>query len=1007
MRQRYLWSALLALVFSTLSWAQQATVKEEGRVFKTYPFAGPDPAPIMTRSSIWGKGPRLYPYYFFDKLSYSGSDQSWNVVKLENPFIQLFVMPGEGGKLSGAIEKSTGKQFIYFNQAMKFRHIALRGPWTSGGIELNFGIVGHTPATAAPVDYLTRTNPDGSVSCFVGAMDLPSRTQWRMEFVLYPDKAYFEGRALWYNPQPLNQSYYVWMNAANKLSSDLEFIFPGTRYIGHNYAVPELPWPMKNGRNLAFYKEHDDSDEGSFFIHGAFNDFSGGYWHDSKFGYGHWAMHEDVPGQKFFRWPLSGAGAIWESLLTDTDGPYFEPQNGRLLDQNDHEFFAPYSADQWSEIWFPYKSIGPMVKATPYGALNARLSDGSVSISFCALQKIDETLVVRAAGKEILRERITLKPMEVFDRKIQAAVKQGELRVEVGDKLTYSDDPEADLLKRPLNFRNYEENTLEGLYQNAEREEKGRNYELALQKYLECLKRDPTHVRAMTRIAELYCRRAEYSKALDYARQALDFVMYDPDANYIYGVISRKMGNPVDAKETLGWAARSMKYRSAAYCQLGEIYLSEGNPARAYEFLQRALDYDAHNVQALQVLSSANRIHKNPAKAAATLNRILEIDPLSHFARFEKYLLDPTAKNLDAFKSMIRNELPHETYLELASYYSGLALKNDALKVLEAAPDHATVRYWQAFLLKEKDPAKSLEMLKKASSLSPYLVFPFREELLPVYQWAAQELPSDWKSRYYQGLVYWGLRRTGDALRLFQEFGERADYAPAYICRAWLEKEGDSKKALADFEKALSIDPKDWRNWNHLANYSSELGQNEKALKLAVEAAKQFPDEDLIKILLARNYLNNGRHRECFSVLENATILPFEGQRDVHDLYVQCQICLALEAIKKGQYGEAVKRLEGSKEYPVRLGTGKPQDPDFRIQDYLMASAFEKSGAADKSEEAKKRLAAYASRNQRVNSRADKAAFEAWLQSVMPSQPELKALHDLSGKFQAGRRRGE
>ncbi len=308
----------------------------------------------------------------------------------------------------------------------KYRHIALRGPWTSGGIELNFGIVGHTPATATPVDYLYRKNPDGSVSCFVGAMDLPSRTQWRVEFVLPPDKAYFESRALWYNPQPLNQSYYVWMNAANKLGQDLEFIFPGTKYIGHNYDVPERPWPMKGERNLALYKDHDDSDEGSFFIHGAFNDFSGGYWHDSQFGYGHWAMHEDVPGQKFFRWPLSGAGAIWETLLTDNDGPYFEPQNGRLLDQNDHEFFAPYTTDQWSEVWFPYKKIGPMVKATPYGALNARNTGGAITLAFCALQNIDENIVVRAAGKEIFRERLVLKPMEVWEKSVPAAVKKGD-----------------------------------------------------------------------------------------------------------------------------------------------------------------------------------------------------------------------------------------------------------------------------------------------------------------------------------------------------------------------------------------------------------------------------------------------------------------------------------------------------------------------------------------------------------------------------------------------------
>ncbi len=135
-------------------WAQPATVTEEQQVFKTYPFSGPDPSPIMTRSTIWGRGQRLYPYFSFDTLSYTPVDRTWNVVVLENRYIKVMIMPGEGGKLIGAIEKSTGKEFIYLNKVRKFRHIALRGPWTSGGIELNFGIVGHTPATATPVDYL-------------------------------------------------------------------------------------------------------------------------------------------------------------------------------------------------------------------------------------------------------------------------------------------------------------------------------------------------------------------------------------------------------------------------------------------------------------------------------------------------------------------------------------------------------------------------------------------------------------------------------------------------------------------------------------------------------------------------------------------------------------------------------------------------------------------------------------------------------------------------------------
>jgi hypothetical protein len=52
----------------------------------------------------------------------------------------------------------------------------MRGPWTSGGIEANYGIFGHTTNVATPVDYVTRTNADGSVSCIIGALDLLTRT---------------------------------------------------------------------------------------------------------------------------------------------------------------------------------------------------------------------------------------------------------------------------------------------------------------------------------------------------------------------------------------------------------------------------------------------------------------------------------------------------------------------------------------------------------------------------------------------------------------------------------------------------------------------------------------------------------------------------------------------------------------------------------------------------------------------------------------------------------------
>ena len=45
------------------------------------------------------------------------------------------ILPEVGGKIWSAIEKSTGKSFIYYNHVVKFRDVAMRGPWTSGGIE--------------------------------------------------------------------------------------------------------------------------------------------------------------------------------------------------------------------------------------------------------------------------------------------------------------------------------------------------------------------------------------------------------------------------------------------------------------------------------------------------------------------------------------------------------------------------------------------------------------------------------------------------------------------------------------------------------------------------------------------------------------------------------------------------------------------------------------------------------------------------------------------------------
>jgi hypothetical protein len=109
--------------------AQSATITEEVRQLDTYGFGTPNPVPILTEN------PKIFPYFKFEGYSHTSQKKGWKVVKLENEYIEVYVLPELGGKVWGAIEKSTGNEFLYRNEVVKFRNIAMRGPWTSGGIE--------------------------------------------------------------------------------------------------------------------------------------------------------------------------------------------------------------------------------------------------------------------------------------------------------------------------------------------------------------------------------------------------------------------------------------------------------------------------------------------------------------------------------------------------------------------------------------------------------------------------------------------------------------------------------------------------------------------------------------------------------------------------------------------------------------------------------------------------------------------------------------------------------
>jgi tetratricopeptide (TPR) repeat protein len=903
----------------------KAVVKEYDQVFTTYPYSDPDPVPAMSR---------FYPYFRYDGFTDKPIQKKWKVVELSNDYLQILILPEIGGKVWAAIDKTTGKPFIYFNHVVKFRDISMRGPWTSGGMEANYGIIGHTPNCFSPVDYLARRNPDGSASCIIGVLDLLTRTTWRLEINLPAGQACFSTRSFWHNASAADQPYYTWMNVGIKSAGNLQFVHPGARYIGHDGSAHDWPMDSKNGRDLSWYENNNFGSYKSYHVLGRLAEFFGGYWHDEDFGMAHCAPYGDKPGRKIWIWGLAREGMIWEDLLTDADGQYVEIQSGRLFNQADssstltpfkHTVFPPYATDTWTEHWLPVKGIKGFVTASPWGALNVTRESDRLLIRISPARALRDTLEVFDGDRLLATRALTLKPMQPVEEIVRLAAPPKALRVCIGgDKLQYSAGDD-DVLTRPTAApAGFDWNSIYGLYLKGKEDARQRSYEKAAEEFQSCLKQDNNYLPALIELASLANRRADSAAALGFARHALCIDTYDPGANYQFGLASASLGHHADAKEALSIATLSPGWRSAAGTELAKEYLREKLYDRALASAKESLFSNVRNLDALQLCACVNRLRGDAAGADAALAALLELDPLNHFARFEQYLRGKA--RLKEFTGLIRNELPHETLLELATWYHGVGLDNDAAKVLDLAPPTTEAFYWLAYLRRDTN------LLARAEAASPAFVFPFRLESIPVFEWAARQRPA-WQPDYFLALIRWHLGDLAQARRLLAAAGEDPRFAPFYAARAQLAKDN----GVRDLQRAAQLDPAQWRYGAMLARHYLKRDDPAAALAVAADYARRFPANDTLALLRAKTLLLTGQHQAAAELLGSLHVLPSEGTTEARALFHEAFMLLAVERLQSGSFDEALRLVGTARQWPENLGAGKPYpaDVDERLEDWF------------------------------------------------------------------------
>lgn len=923
---------LIAALLSCQAVAQSpATIKQYQKAFTTYPFSQPDPVPNSTN---------VYPYFRFDGFTDKPEQKKWKVIELENDFIKVIIMPQIGGKIWTAIDKKNGQSFIYDNDAIKFRDIAMRGPWTSGGIEINYGIIGHTPGVATPVNYLTKENSDGSASCFLSLLDLLTGTRWSLEIRLPKDKAYFITRSFWHNGTGIYQPYYTWMNMGQKVSDSLEYIFPGDHYIYHDGKA--YPWPVnkKNGKNISIYNQNNFGGPKSYHVTGVYSKYFGAYWQKENYGMIHYAPRQDKIGKKIWIWGLSRAGMIWEDILTDHSGQYTEIQSGRLYNQNASSsvltpfkqfYFMPYNSDTWTEYWYPFQDTDGVMSADLNGVINLEQKQDSVIVFISPVSYIHDTLkVFDTQGQGIYSKLIKLQPLQPFKQNIPIKNDQQIGKIVLGKTIVNLQDSADKVLDRPLKApSDFDWNSAYGSYLKGKYASGTRHYDEAEKFIRASLDKESFFIPALTTMSYLQYRKMNYDSAFYYARKALSIDTYDPAANYYYGLAALKLNKWYDALDGFQVAAITSPFRSAAYTELSKMQIQKQHYEKAYKLAVKSLVNNTKNITALQLQYLASRLMENPNKDIK--QRILKLDPLNHFIRFENYWQQKIGNSKEKFTSLIRDELPAQTYLNLAIWYDNLGRKEESKEILEICPDkNDEILYWLAYLYKNDVDAN--KWLNKADDGDPHFVFPYRAESAIIMQWAVSNAES-WKPRYYLALIENSHRHKAKALSLLKSIKGQIDFAPFFVTRARLRNPSDTNNILKDYKTAASINQKDWRYEKYLSEYLLSLNKKLQALQVIEPYYKNDPENYIAGMLYVQCLILNDQYKKAEKVLSNLHILPFEGATGGHRLYEQIKLMLALKQLKKHNYKAALQKVNESRKWPEHLGVGKPY-PD-RINDSL------------------------------------------------------------------------
>ena len=98
------------------AFSMSVVMKRERRVLPTYVPGEPNELPFFIEKKAYqGATGRVYPLPYTDRLGDRAEDVEYDMITLSNEYIEAQLLPALGGKIHGAVHRSSGYEFIYRN----------------------------------------------------------------------------------------------------------------------------------------------------------------------------------------------------------------------------------------------------------------------------------------------------------------------------------------------------------------------------------------------------------------------------------------------------------------------------------------------------------------------------------------------------------------------------------------------------------------------------------------------------------------------------------------------------------------------------------------------------------------------------------------------------------------------------------------------------------------------------------------------------------------------------